>query len=84
MVIGGDPVGDRHIWWNFVSSSKDLIVKPGSIGRKDDSMAFPATPSSLHRPTNRNAGLLLFNTASFKLKKDQDDEPYCPNRLPDS
>jgi len=27
MIIGGDPVGDRHIWWNFVSSSKDRIQK---------------------------------------------------------
>lgn len=25
MVIGGAPVGERHIWWNFVSSSKDRI-----------------------------------------------------------
>ncbi len=25
MVIGGTPVGDRHIWWNFVSSSKARI-----------------------------------------------------------
>ena len=25
MVIGGDPVGERHIWWNFVSSSKERI-----------------------------------------------------------
>lgn len=25
MVIGGDPVGPRHIWWNFVSSSKERI-----------------------------------------------------------
>ncbi len=25
MVIGGDPVGERHIWWNFVSSSKQRI-----------------------------------------------------------
>ncbi len=25
MVIGGDPVGDRYIWWNLVSSSKDRI-----------------------------------------------------------
>ena len=25
MVIGGDSVGDRHIWWNFVSSSKERI-----------------------------------------------------------
>ena len=29
MVIGGDPVGDRHIWWNFVSSSMDRIKKAG-------------------------------------------------------
>jgi redox-sensitive bicupin YhaK (pirin superfamily) len=25
MVIGGDPVGPRHIWWNFVSTSRDRI-----------------------------------------------------------
>lgn len=25
MAIGGDPVGERHIWWNFVSSSKARI-----------------------------------------------------------
>ena len=25
MVIGGDPVGERHVWWNFVSSSKARI-----------------------------------------------------------
>jgi redox-sensitive bicupin YhaK (pirin superfamily) len=27
MVIGGDPVGTRHIWWNFVASSKNRIEK---------------------------------------------------------
>ncbi len=25
MIIGGAPLGDRHIWWNFVSSSKERI-----------------------------------------------------------
>jgi len=25
MVIGGEPLGERHIWWNFVSSSKQRI-----------------------------------------------------------
>ena len=25
MIIGGDPVGERHIWWNFVSSSMERI-----------------------------------------------------------
>jgi redox-sensitive bicupin YhaK (pirin superfamily) len=27
MVIAGHPVGHRHIWWNFVSSSEDRIQK---------------------------------------------------------
>lgn len=27
MVIGGAPVGRRHIWWNFVSSSRERIEK---------------------------------------------------------
>ena len=34
MVIGGDPVGDRHIWWNFVSSSKDRIEKASANWKK--------------------------------------------------
>jgi hypothetical protein len=25
MVVGGDPVGKRSIWWNLVSSSKGRI-----------------------------------------------------------
>ena len=25
VTFGGAPVGRRHIWWNFVSSSKDRI-----------------------------------------------------------
>jgi redox-sensitive bicupin YhaK (pirin superfamily) len=25
MIIGGDPVGHRHIWWNFVASSRERI-----------------------------------------------------------
>jgi redox-sensitive bicupin YhaK (pirin superfamily) len=25
MLIGGDSIGDRHIWWNFVSSSMERI-----------------------------------------------------------
>jgi len=27
MVIGGEPVGRRHIWWNFVSSSQERIER---------------------------------------------------------
>ena len=25
MLLGGEPLGERHIWWNFVSSSQDRI-----------------------------------------------------------
>jgi redox-sensitive bicupin YhaK (pirin superfamily) len=25
MMLGGEPLGERHIWWNFVSSRKDRI-----------------------------------------------------------
>jgi redox-sensitive bicupin YhaK (pirin superfamily) len=25
MLLGGEPVGERHIWWNFVSSRKERI-----------------------------------------------------------
>ncbi|MCC6817063.1 MAG: pirin family protein [Saprospiraceae bacterium] len=25
MLLGGEPLGDRYIWWNFVSSSKERI-----------------------------------------------------------
>ena len=25
MVLGGEPLGERFLWWNFVSSSKDRI-----------------------------------------------------------
>jgi redox-sensitive bicupin YhaK (pirin superfamily) len=27
LVIGGEPLGARHIWWNFVSSSKERIER---------------------------------------------------------
>lgn len=41
MVLGGEPVGERHIWWNFVSSSKARIEQA-----KEDwqSGRFPAVP----------------------------------------
>ena len=30
MVLGGEPVGTRHIWWNFVSSDRDRIEQAKS------------------------------------------------------
>jgi len=30
MVLGGDPVGERHMYWNFVSSSTDRLAQAAS------------------------------------------------------
>ena len=54
MLIGGDALGPRHLWWNFVSSRKERIVQAA-----DDWAAgrFPAVPGETefiplpeHRP----------------------------------
>lgn len=33
MLLGGAPVGPRHIWWNFVSSSRERLAKAGDDWR---------------------------------------------------
>jgi len=46
MVLGGDPVGDRHIWWNFVSSSPERI----EAAKQDwSAQRFPLVPGD-HDP----------------------------------
>ena len=62
MVLGGEPIGERHIFWNFVSSSRDRLAqaaadwKAGRIKLPDaddaefiplpDEPAPPAQPAS--------------------------------------
>ena len=51
MVIGGEPLGKRHIWWNFVASSKDRIEqaksdwKDGKFGQVPGETEFIPLPS---------------------------------------
>lgn len=41
MLLGGDPVGDRWIWWNFVASDRELIEQ----AKLDwDAQRFPLVP----------------------------------------
>jgi redox-sensitive bicupin YhaK (pirin superfamily) len=51
MVIGGEPVGPRHIWWNFVSSSSERIERAkrdwsesrmGKVAGDDEFIPLPA------------------------------------------
>lgn len=41
MMLAGDPVGDRFIWWNFVASDRDLIEQ---AKRDWDAQRFPLIP----------------------------------------
>ncbi len=34
MIIGGEPLGERHVWWNFVSSSRERIEQAKDDWRK--------------------------------------------------
>jgi len=41
MLIGGEPMGDRHVWWNFVSSRRERIEQ----GKRDwQAGAFGVVP----------------------------------------
>jgi len=52
MVLGGDPIGERHVEWNFVSSSKERIAQAKADWRagrfklpdRDNSEFIPLPP----------------------------------------
>ncbi len=60
MVLGGEPLGERHLWWNFVASSKDRIEKAKAdwkAGRiplppsdHDEYIPLPEDPPAAARP----------------------------------
>jgi redox-sensitive bicupin YhaK (pirin superfamily) len=46
VLIGGEPLGRRHLWWNFVSSSQDRI---DAAGRDWEEGRFPPVPGDDER-----------------------------------
>lgn len=54
MLLGGDPLGERHIWWNFVSSRPERIEQakaqwrdkkiPLPVGDADEFIPLPEDP----------------------------------------
>jgi redox-sensitive bicupin YhaK (pirin superfamily) len=50
MVIGGAPVGARHIWWNFVSSSKARIEQAKADWRAGRFAAVPGETEFIPLP----------------------------------
>ncbi len=46
MVIGGEPLGKRHLYWNFVSTSRDRIEQAKQLWRDE---GFPQVPGDEER-----------------------------------
>ncbi|MFL5788727.1 MAG: pirin-like C-terminal cupin domain-containing protein, partial [Flavisolibacter sp.] len=59
MILGGEPVGERFIWWNFVSSRKERIEQAKSDWKEGrillpptDNKEFIPLPEDKSRPAN--------------------------------
>lgn len=44
VLIGGDPLGQRFMWWNFVSSRKERLVEAADAWAAQPGTAFPQVP----------------------------------------
>jgi len=52
-VIGGEPLGPRHMWWNFVSSSKDKIIQASEDWEADRMGRVPGDDERIPLPPTR-------------------------------
>lgn len=50
MVIGGEPVGARHIWWNFVASTQERIERAKRDWQLDRFAAVPGDTERIPLP----------------------------------
>ncbi len=50
MVIGGEPVGERHVWWNFVSSTKARIEQAKTDWREGRFAGVPGDAEFIPLP----------------------------------
>jgi redox-sensitive bicupin YhaK (pirin superfamily) len=62
MLLGGDPLGERFIWWNFVSSRRERIEQAKADWREgrivlppNDSLEYIALPEDRSRPAGNPA-----------------------------
>jgi redox-sensitive bicupin YhaK (pirin superfamily) len=55
VLIGGEPLGPRHIWWNFVSSRKERIVQAADDWAAQRFDAVPGETEFIPLPERRPA-----------------------------
>ncbi|WP_275452079.1 pirin-like C-terminal cupin domain-containing protein, partial [Methylibium sp. T29] len=54
-LIGGAPLGPRHIWWNFVSSRKERIAQAADDWEADRMGRVPGETDRIPLPARRPA-----------------------------
>jgi redox-sensitive bicupin YhaK (pirin superfamily) len=57
MLLGGEPLGPRYLWWNFVSSSKERIEKAKEDWKAGRFGAVPGDPEFIPLPEERKPGV---------------------------
>ncbi|WP_421881340.1 pirin family protein [Methylibium sp.] len=55
MLVGGAPLGPRHIWWNFVSSRKERIAQAAADWEADRMGRVPGETERIPLPARRPA-----------------------------
>lgn len=50
MLVGGTPLGERHLWWNFVSSSRDRIEQAKNDWREGRFASVPGDDEFIPLP----------------------------------
>jgi len=53
VLIGGDPLGPRHMWWNFVSSRRERIVQAADDWAAQRLGAVPGETEFIPLPERR-------------------------------
>jgi hypothetical protein len=56
MLLGGQTLGPRHIWWNFVSSSRERIEQAKQDWKAGRFAAVPGDPEFIPLPEERRPG----------------------------
>jgi len=53
MLLGGQTLGPRHVWWNFVSSSRERIEQAKQDWKAGRFGAVPGDPEFIPLPEER-------------------------------
>jgi redox-sensitive bicupin YhaK (pirin superfamily) len=53
VLIGGDPLGHRHMWWNFISSRRERIVQAADDWAAQRFDAVPGETEFIPLPERR-------------------------------